>query len=853
MNLPGAGRVQVQRNVEDRPSYYDDMQFLNKAGGYTGLGLQATLPVVMNNLQYAEPWIDTANAYVDYSRALGGVNNYLTGAEFLGGDGAMYFDNTFRPGTQFGLATNMALGQVSPYLNIARSLGGLTANQANPYGAIPVIREFNQGLDNLVTGMNQSPFGQYMGSMGGKLYDNTLGRLYGMDNGLFRGVENLASIPGQAINTGGNVLSGLGGLIREGYQSLDRNVFGNVLPGGSDITDQESMQFDNPFEENPASGLVDAVTDIGDSFKNLSTLDYENFDDATRSIIDRYVEKGIPMEDAVAIMNAEQSQISTSGEGYANPADAIRNAEINYTPEEIDYYSSKMQEAMANPAGNPFLNEDYDIDKPYVPPTSPEDQAIYDQGVANLEKQAGDLADVVIDTTPNEQLTEKDLFDMNALSPEVLGMIENDMYSELSIDEMQKFVDLMSYETPEGMLDLTDQEKLTIAEQYAFDGDQYKEHLNELETMDIDSRNQFEQRQFLESVSGLQSLEKQMNYFANKIEASLNVDEITDQNIESATNYLQQIRSLEDNPLFNGLAGNTNEEFVNKYQSRIDSHKSDIRTQIDQVNTKFADAYKTQYQGKLKQLTDELNSIAVDVKKKTGALRKNKHHYTPEQKTRAQEIVSDIEQLKIDADIHTNVGGFIDNLYDEMTTDTSAVRTELMESLDTAFNKAKGDASRIGRFYDVNELGDRIYTPDEIKADPSLLPTASFNDLSETISAKDIISKMDNMTPDQIETYRPAQIQVNDYISTYNPATDQYSIDYDMVRDTSNISGTDLSTARILANARTDNAINNANNSTTRTINTLNRIQQTNNALGIVRGGGGNTMLVGDRGNYKIL
>jgi hypothetical protein len=801
MSLPGAGRVQVHRNPADRPSYYDDMRFLNKAGGYTGIGLQATLPVVMNNLQYAEPWIDTANAYIDYSRALGGVNNYLTGAEFLGNNGAMYFDQTFRPGTQLGLATNMALGQVSPYLNIARGLGGLTANEANPYGAIPVIREFNQGLDKVVTGMNRSPFGQFMGRMGGGVYDNTIGRLYGMDNGFFRGVGNIASIPGEVINTGGNVLSGLGGLIREGYQAIDRNVFDNVLPGGSDPTDEESMQFDNPFEENPAEGLVDAVTDVGDSFKNLSTLEYEGFDDANRAIIDRYVEKGIPMEDAVAIMNAEQQQIATSGEGYANPADAIRYAEIDYTPEEIEYYSGLMQQAMADPAQNPFLNEDYDIDEPYVPPTSPEDQAIIDQGVADLEEQAGDLADVVIDPTPDEPLTEEDLFDMNSLSDEVLDMLENDMYSELSIDEMQKFADMMGYETPEGMLNLTDQEKLSIAEQYGFDEGQYKEHLNELEQMDIDARNEFNQQDYIESVSGLHGLNRQMEYVAGQIDDLLTSDDITDEKISMATKYLQDLRAFEDKELFQGLANNTNEEFVQKYQEKIDTYKSDIRTKIDETNTKFANAYKTQYETKLSDLTDEFNAIRGDYKLRTGGLRKNKHHYTPEQKERANEILAEIEQLKIDAEVYTNVNDFVDNLYDEMTTDTGAVRTELLENIDEALGTASDKYKRMALFYDVNESGERLYSPDEIKADTSLVPTAKVNNLSETISAEDIIRTMDNMTPDQIANYRPAQIQVNDYISTYNPATDQYSIDYDMIGNTSVSSGIDLRNASTLANA----------------------------------------------------
>jgi len=801
MSLPGAGRVQVQRNPADRPSYYDDMRFLNKAGGYTGIGLQATLPVVMNNLQYAEPWIDTANAYIDYSRALGGVDNYLTATEFLGRNGGLYFDQVMRPGTQFGLATNMAVNQINPYLTMARGLGGLTSNEKNPYGAIPVIREFNQGLDRVVTGMNQSPFGQYMGKMGGQIYDNSIGRLYGMDNGFFRGVGNIASIPGEVINTGGNVLSGLGGLIREGYQAIDRNVFNNVLPGGSDITDEESMEYNNPFEENPAEGLVDAVTDIGDSFKNLSTLEYEGFDDANRAIIDRYVEKGIPMEDAVAIMNAEQQRIATSGEGYADPADAIRYAEIDYTPEEIEYYSGLMQQAMADPAQNPFLNEDYDIDEPYVPPTSPEDQAIIDQGLANLEEQAGDLADVVIDTTPDEPLTEDDLLDLNALSPEVLDMLENDMYSDYSIEEMQKFADLMGYETPEGLLDLTEQEKLSIAGQYAFDEGQYKEHLNELEQMEIDSRNQFDQTDYLESIGGLNNLNTQMKYWAGKIDKIFSKDEITDQDIDTATQHLAHIRGLEDNALFNGLTQNNNPEFVEQYQSKINEYKSNIRSQIDQANTKFANAYKSQYETKLSNLTEELQSIRANPTKQWKGLGATKRYYTEDQRARADQLTAEIEQLKIDAEVYANVGNFVDNLYDETTTDTLAVRDSLLDKFDTEIKNAKSDFAYIHRRDPVTADGTIIRNNEFIANNKDQFDQVDLDTISKTISATDIISKMDRMTPEQIQSYRPPKIVVNDYISTYNPSTDQYSIDYDLTTNTPVSSGIDLRNASTLGNA----------------------------------------------------
>lgn len=295
------------------------------AGYLTGV---TTLPIVKNNLQYAEPWMsgmqtlgkvaDAQNRYSGYTTALGMLDPETGSRSF---SNAMGLGNV----TQSGFNYAMGLNPISGALGLANSL---TANEKNPYGSLPIVSDIAEYVGGVAQDMENSPIGKGLSNMTGKVYDNTLGHL--LDNPVGRGLHQTASIPMAGIE-------GLFGLVKEGYQALDRNLFNNRLPGGGDIDLPETQQFDNPFKR-----AVEAVTTLPDAFRTKEQI---GLDADYQTIVDNNtmpVEVGIVEKLIDGGMDRYQAIDSVIKHNERTPdyiSDLLNQVEMSPTEQEFNYYA----------------------------------------------------------------------------------------------------------------------------------------------------------------------------------------------------------------------------------------------------------------------------------------------------------------------------------------------------------------------------------------------------------------------------------------------------------------------------------------------------------------------------------
>ena len=273
------------------PGYQSGLETLNNIGIIGTAGAVGAYPVVLNNLQYAEPYMDYVGGLQDYNRALGNINNYATGLQMLDPVyGAQNFAYAVSPGTMAGTGITYGVANANPYLGLGMGINNITANEANPYGAIPGFSHLGEFTNSVTNTLNNTPFATGVRNIASDVYNSTLGRV--MDNDVGRNIHNLASMPM-------NALSGTTNLLREGYQALDRNVFGNLLPGGADSGDAESLRFDNPY-----ANLQENIKKIGER-KDEILYDglYEKFNDVEQQLATRFEEKGFSKKEIVDIIN----------------------------------------------------------------------------------------------------------------------------------------------------------------------------------------------------------------------------------------------------------------------------------------------------------------------------------------------------------------------------------------------------------------------------------------------------------------------------------------------------------------------------------------------------------------------
>ena len=473
-----------------RPEYYDEMKFAGTAGAIGQMSLPMLYPAVANNLEYAPAFIDYADAVGNYSKNLAGVNNYLTATNYLGPQGASYFDYASRPGTSASIVADQYINSI-PYVGLGRGLNFLTANEQNPYGAIPVFNTFQKGMNSVVRGMNNSPVGRWMGDRGADLYNATIGNLYDMNTGAFRGAGQVASVPGAIIASGGDAVNQFGSFLREGYQALDRNVFGNSLPGGADIGDAESMQYDSPWK-NPFGALTKAIKGIPGSFKSRTTAEYENLSEWSQGLVDQFESKhGMSRREAlnaisapVANFDEDYNVIGFQGQSLENPQEMISRQmkDLGYTDDQMKRIGVMLAEASEDPTQNPFLDLDQHMQENYGTNIEFDDDYFIKIGP---DAQAGELKDAYLDLQQgigekygNESA--KDLLGSNAISDDVLDIINSDLDPQMSVADAEGWASVRNQYDPVA-IELTEKEKYDIGFQNEFDSKEYKDHLKYLD------------------------------------------------------------------------------------------------------------------------------------------------------------------------------------------------------------------------------------------------------------------------------------------------------------------------------------------------------------------------------------
>jgi len=490
-SLPGRGQGIAQGADRSlRPDYYDEMKFLGTADAVGRMSLPMLAPAVQNNLEYAPAFMDYADSVMNYSNNLAGVNNYLTATNYLGPQGGSYFNYASRPGTSASVVADQYLNTI-PYVGLGRGLNFLTANEANPYGAIPVFNTLQKGMNSVVRGMNNSPVGQWMGDRGAELYNATIGNLYDMNTGAFRGAGQIASVPGAIIASGGDAVGQFGDFMREGYQALDRNLFGNVLPGGADINDAESMQYDSPWK-NPFGALKKAISGIPGSFKSRTTSEYENLSEWSQGLVDQFENKhGMSRREA---LDAISAPVATFDDDYnitgyeiqslENPQEMIARqmGELGYTDDQMKRIGVMLAEASEDPTQNPFLDLDKHMQETFGTNIEFDDDHFIKIGP---DAQAGDLKDAYLELQQgigekygNESA--KDLLGSNAISDDVLNIINSDLDPDMSVAEAESWSSIRGEYDPIAV-DLTDKEKYNIGLQNDFNGKEYKDHLKYLD------------------------------------------------------------------------------------------------------------------------------------------------------------------------------------------------------------------------------------------------------------------------------------------------------------------------------------------------------------------------------------
>lgn len=490
-SLPGRGQSTAYGAEPNlRPEYYDEMKFAGTAGAIGQMSLPMLYPAVANNLEYAPAFIDYADAVGNYSTNLAGVNNYLTATNYLGPQGASYFDYASRPGTSASIVADQYLNSI-PYVGLGRGLNFLTANEANPHGAIPVFNTLQKGINSVVKGMNQSPVGRWMGDRGADLYNATIGNLYDMNTGAFRGAGQVASVPGAIIASGGDAVNQFGSFLREGYQALDRNLFSNTLPGGADINDAESMQYDSPWK-NPFGALTKAIKGIPGSFKSRTTAEYDNLSEWNQGLVDQFQNKhGMSRREALDAISApvanyddDYNIIGYKGQSLENPQEMIARQmeDLGYTDDQMKRIGVMLAEASEDPTQNPFLDLDKHMQETFGTNIEFDDDHFIKIGP---DAQAGDLKDAYLELQQgigakygNESA--KDLLGSNAISDDVLNIINSDLDPNMSVADAENWSSVRGEYDPIA-INLTDKEKYDIGFQNEFDRKEYKDHLKYLD------------------------------------------------------------------------------------------------------------------------------------------------------------------------------------------------------------------------------------------------------------------------------------------------------------------------------------------------------------------------------------
>ena len=246
-----------QGRLDNIPNYAEDA--MGSGVTASAVGLNATLPIVQNNLKYADGFNRVADATQKASNALGIYGGYKSALGLTDPTmGNEAFANTFSPGNMLNTGIQYA-SYLNPITGTLQGINSLTQDEENPYGTIPGVSNFNQYVGEASNRINATGPGQAVMNTLGSIYDRTLGPVMSSTPGQL--LHATATLPLSAVQTGYNAL-------KEAGEWVDRTLFGNYLPGLANEENPDTMRWDNPTRP-----LVENFDRFGSpSFINFSSI-----------------------------------------------------------------------------------------------------------------------------------------------------------------------------------------------------------------------------------------------------------------------------------------------------------------------------------------------------------------------------------------------------------------------------------------------------------------------------------------------------------------------------------------------------------------------------------------------------
>jgi hypothetical protein len=223
---------------------------LNRTATAGALGATAVFPAVVNNMSYADDYNNLTKSVNAVGKAGGIYSGYKTALGLMdSGTGSDQFANTFSPGNMLRSGFETA-SYLNPITGVLSAVNSLTRDEDTPQGTIPGVSFVQGKVDAMADAINKSQLGTAISRGARNIYDKTIAPV-------------VQSRPGQIITSGAGVPLGLAesgySTLREGYQALDRGLFGGYLPFGARDDDPETQRFDNP---------LDTLTQSFNRFKN---------------------------------------------------------------------------------------------------------------------------------------------------------------------------------------------------------------------------------------------------------------------------------------------------------------------------------------------------------------------------------------------------------------------------------------------------------------------------------------------------------------------------------------------------------------------------------------------------------
>lgn len=226
-----------QGRLETTPQYNQAENAMGSGVTASAVGLNATLPIVQNNLKYADGFNRVAEATQKAGNALGIYGGYKSALGLTDPSrGEEAFANTLSPGNMLNTGIQYA-SYLNPITGTLQGINSLTQDEENPYGTIPGVSNFNQYVGEASNRINATGPGQVVMNTLGSIYDRTLGPVMSSTPGQL--LHATASLPVSAVQTGFNA-------VKEAGEWVDRTLFGNYLPGLANEEKPDTMIWNDP-------------------------------------------------------------------------------------------------------------------------------------------------------------------------------------------------------------------------------------------------------------------------------------------------------------------------------------------------------------------------------------------------------------------------------------------------------------------------------------------------------------------------------------------------------------------------------------------------------------------------------